>query len=85
MMMMVSCVLAAAACGGRGTKSSTPAAVTQTVAPAAAQPAPTGTDAMTQTVDIGDGRSEADGGVATDTAKGNSAVKPHGKPPARKK
>jgi len=38
---------------------------TQTIAPAAAQPAPTGTDAMTQTVDVEDGRSEEDGGTTT--------------------
>ncbi len=54
----------------RGRKNETPAGgvQTQTVAPAAAQPSPTGTDAMTQTVDVGDGRSEADGGVTTDSA-----------------
>ena len=36
---------------------------TQTIAPAAAQPAPN--DAMTQTVDVEDSRSEEDGGVIT--------------------
>ena len=41
---------------------------TETIAPAAPQPAPTGTDAMTQTVDIEDSRSEAEGGALTDTA-----------------
>lgn len=38
---------------------------TQTIAPAQADPSPTGTDAMTQTVDIEDSRSEEDGGVIT--------------------
>ncbi|HEV7923539.1 MAG TPA: hypothetical protein VGR02_22365 [Thermoanaerobaculia bacterium] len=38
---------------------------TQTIAPAQADPSPTGTDAMTQTVDVEDGRSEEDGGVIT--------------------
>ena len=47
---------------------------TQTVAPAPAQPAVNGTDAMTQTVDVGDGRSEADGGVMTDTAAGTTST-----------
>lgn len=36
---------------------------TQTIAPAAGDVAPTGTDAMTQTVDIEDSRSEDDGGA----------------------
>ncbi len=43
----------------------TPQPTTQTIAPAAAQPAPTGTDAMTQTVELEDSRSEEEGGVMT--------------------
>ncbi|HEX3584015.1 MAG TPA: hypothetical protein VH087_19780 [Thermoanaerobaculia bacterium] len=61
---------------------------TETVAPAAAQPAPTGTDAMTQTVDVGDGRSEADGGVMTDTGAAATTTNAAAKvpaPPAKKK
>jgi hypothetical protein len=38
---------------------------TETIAPATPQPAPTGTEAMTQTVDVEAGRSEAEGGVLT--------------------
>ena len=38
---------------------------TETISPAVAQPSPTGTDAMTQTVDIEDSRSVAEGGTAT--------------------
>lgn len=38
---------------------------TQTIAPADARPAPTGTDAMTQTVEVEDSRSEEDGGATT--------------------
>jgi hypothetical protein len=38
---------------------------TETIAPAQAPSAPTGTEAMTQTVDIEDSRSEAEGGVLT--------------------
>ena len=41
---------------------------TETIAPAASKPAPTTPDAMTQTVDIEDSRTEAEGGVLTDTA-----------------
>ena len=43
-------------------------AATQTIAPAVAQPDPTGTDPSTQTVELNDGRSEDEGGVLTDTA-----------------
>lgn len=45
-------------------------AATQTIAPAAAQPSTDGTDAMTGTVDVDDGRSENEGGVLTDTQAG---------------
>jgi hypothetical protein len=83
------CIAAAAFACGRRTQSQPAGSVhTQTVAPAAAQPAPTGTDAMTQTVDVGDGRSEADGGVDTDPARTAAAtgITPAGaaKAPAKK-
>jgi hypothetical protein len=46
---------------------------TQTIAPAAAQPAPN--DAMTQTVDVEeDNRSEEDGGVITQHAQGTTTA-----------
>jgi hypothetical protein len=42
---------------------------TETIAPAASKPAPTTPDAMTQTVDIEDSRTEAEGaGTSVDTA-----------------
>jgi hypothetical protein len=47
------------ACKGRNSSAQTPQS--ETIAPAAAKPAPTGTDAMTQTVDIEDSRSDAEG------------------------
>ena len=53
-------VVACAREGGAGK-----AGETQTIAPAAGHTSPTDTDAMTQTVSIEDGRSEADGGVLT--------------------
>ena len=59
-----SLLLVAGACKGRGSTAATSSA-TETIAPSAPQPAPTGTDAMTQTVDIEDSRSEDDGGVLT--------------------
>jgi hypothetical protein len=43
------------------------AATVSDIPAAAAQPAPTGTDAMTQTVEVEDSRSEEDGGVSTAT------------------
>jgi len=57
-------------------------ATTQTVAPAAAQPAPTGTDALTQTVDVEDSRSEEEGGTAT--AATTTVAKTPAKKPAPK-
>lgn len=71
--------------------SSGKASATDTIAPATGQPAPNGNDAMTQTVDVEDGRSESDGGVITNppsTARG--AVSPGGakaatSAPAKKK
>jgi hypothetical protein len=58
---------------------------TQTIAPATEKPdSSTGTDAMTQTVDVDDSRSESDGmaSASTTTAKAPAAAK---KAPARKK
>ena len=63
--MSLSLLLICGACR-RGSKASNTSA-TETIAPSAPQPAPTGTDAMTQTVDIEDSRSEDDGGVLTAT------------------
>jgi len=54
---------------------------TQTIPPAAAMPAPTGTDAMTQTVEVDDSRSESDGMASTATTTAKTVVK---KPPVKK-
>jgi len=57
---------------------------TQTISPAAAQPAPDGTDTMTQTVEVEDSRSESDGMTATAAALApTTTAKP--KAPAKKK
>lgn len=88
-------VLTAAVCGtacrGRRSGASNGAAVTtQTIAPAAPAPAPNGTDAATQTVDLEDGRSEEDGGVLTNPQSGKAApatqttAAPAAKAPAKK-
>ena len=42
-----------------------PQPTTQTIAPAAAKPAPDGSDTMTQTVEVDDSRSESDGMTAS--------------------
>ena len=88
LLIVLTFALAAAGCRGRKSSSATGTAQTQTIAPAAAQPAVNGGDAVTQTVDIEDGRSEEDGGVLTNpqTAKTPAATttaKP--KTPAKKK
>ena len=59
-LVLLAVTVALAAC--RRGESAAPG-TTETIAPAAPQPQPTGTDAMTQTVDIEDGRSEAEGGA----------------------
>ena len=59
------------------------AQTTETIPPAAAQPAANGTDAMTQTVEVGDSRSEAEGGTATMTQPAKTAGAK--KAPAKKK
>lgn len=51
----------------KGTENAT-GETTETIAPAAAKPGEMGTDALTQTVDIGDGRTDAEGGAQTGTA-----------------
>jgi len=58
---------------------------TQTIAPAAAQPSPTGTDAMTQTVDVEDGRSVDDGGVVANRPTTATTTAPAASAPIAKK
>ena len=73
----VSLLLALGACRGR---EQTHDETTATIAPATPQPAPTGTDAMTQTVELGDGRSVSEGAAsdegtaATDSAATDTAA-----------
>lgn len=55
---------------------------TQTISPAEGQPAPNGSDTMTQTVEVDDSRSEADGMTGTASTP---ATKTTAKTPAKKK
>jgi hypothetical protein len=81
-LIVISVALVTAGCRGR--KSSVTTATTpktETIAPATGQPAANGGDAVTQTVDVEDGRSEDDGGVLTNpqtktTGTAKAAVKP---------
>lgn len=63
--VLIVAMLASGACRGR--ESAAGGETTETIAPASPQPQPTGTDAMTQTVDVEAGRSEAEGGLLTGT------------------
>lgn len=59
---IVSLLLALGACKGR--ESATQDEATATIAPAQPQPGETGTDAMTETTELGDGRSVSEGGTS---------------------
>jgi hypothetical protein len=87
LLIMMMLALSAANCRGRKSAATGTAQNTQTIAPAAAQPAVNGGDAVTQTVDVEDGRSEDDGGVLTNpqSAKTAPAQKPATKPAAKKR
>jgi hypothetical protein len=62
-LVLVAVTLVSGGCRDRGARLD--GDVTETIAPAAPQPAPMGADAMTQTVDIEDSRSDAEGaGIA---------------------
>ncbi len=84
LLILMPLALLAPGCRGKLSSATTTAPTTQTIAPAAAQPSTNGGDAVTQTVDIEDGRSEDDGGVLTNPQKAKSPVKP-AKPPVKKK
>ncbi len=72
--LALTCLLfVAGACRGRG-GSARGTVRTDTIAPPPPQPAPTGTDAMTQTVDIEDSRSVDDGGVLTNPPAGKTTT-----------
>lgn len=77
--LILTIVLAVAACQ-RGQERKSGEVVTETIDPAAAKPSETTTSEMTQTVELQDGRSEADGGVITSP---NPPIRTRGsRPPA---
>lgn len=91
-LIVLSILFLAAACGRfRGQHSGDASQKTQTIAPASGQPAPsTGNDdALTQTTDVEDSRSEEDGGVTSPTAgattTGTAPAKAPAKAPVKKK
>ena len=55
LLLITSLPLALMACRGREGAAAQGAQTTQTIAPAAAKPAPNGSEALTQTVDVEDG------------------------------
>ena len=85
--IVMTLVFLAGGCRWGKSSSADPAspATTQTIAPAAARPAPNGGDAVTQTVDVEDGRSEDDGGVLTNpqAAKTPGTAKAPSKKPSK--
>jgi hypothetical protein len=89
-LIVMSAALFANGCRGRNASAAaTTTPKTETIAPATGQPAANGGDAVTQTVDVEDGRSEDDGGVLTNpqtktTGTAKTAVKPSAKPPKKK-
>ena len=71
LVLAVSLLFLLGACRGREQKAHDES--TATIAPASPQPGETGTDAMTQTVVLGDGRSVSEGGAS---AEGATATAP---------
>lgn len=83
LLLITSLPLALLACRGREGAAAQGAQTTQTIAPAEAKPAPNDNEALTQTVDVEDNRSEAEGGVlATPQPAAKKAPAP---PPVKKK
>jgi len=67
LLLIAMAALALAACRGRARDpAKVPTAATQTIPPASAKPAPNGSDAMTQTVEVEDSRSVDEGGALAD-------------------
>ncbi len=81
--LMIAVAFVAWGCN-RGARAGASSAATQTIAPASpvpGQPTQNGTDALTQTTEVEDSRSEAEGGVST----APPTAKAPAKAPAKKK
>ena len=85
LLILMPLALLAPGCRGKLSSATTTAPTTQTIAPAAGQPSTNGGDAVTQTVDVEDGRSEDDGGVLTNPQKAKTPAKAPVKAPVKKK
>ncbi len=78
--VLVLIVLALGAC--RGKEQATSEEATGTIAPAQPQPEATGTDALTQTVELGDGRSVSEGGALAEGSTTDTSAMPPSTPSA---
>lgn len=72
LVVLISILLALGAC--RGKEQAADSDGTATIAPAQPQPEATGSDAMTQTVELGDGRSVSEGGALAEGAASDSGA-----------
>lgn len=72
--VLLGVALAVGGCKKIRERSSGSSGATETIAPANPQPDQTGTDAMTQTVDIEDSRSEAEGAALNNTATATTST-----------
>ena len=72
LVIAVTLVLALGACKGK--ESAAQDESTATIAPAQPQPVETGTDAMTQTIELGDGRSVSEGAASEEDAASATAT-----------
>jgi predicted small secreted protein len=78
--LLVAVALVLGGCRDRGVGAD--GEVTETIAPAAPQPAPMGADALTQTIDVEDSRSDAEGaGIAPGEEEMVSPVTATGRAP----
>lgn len=72
LVVLISILLALGAC--RGKENAAAGDGTETIAPAQPQPEATGTDAMTQTIELGDGRSVSEGGALAEGSTTDSVA-----------
>ena len=72
LVVVISIALALGAC--RGKEKAAGDEATETIAPAQPQPEATGTEALTQTVELGDGRSVSEGGALAEGSTTDSVA-----------
>lgn len=74
-LLLALAALLSVSCNRHKTGAATSEPTTQTISPAAGQPAPNGSDTMTQTVEVDDSRSESDGMTGTAPAPAPKTTK----------